>query len=395
MKVLLKIGGIKHLNEGRWEDALKYFDKIICVSLYNEEELGKTDKIEYIRMKRTLFNRVLVQTMRRIRHYKLLTLLNYFMLKLLRHNNKDMIMKLEHVDYTHILSSYCDYDASDISTLMIKQNLKNNIKLLRAYKETRPTFNYYERECFRVSDVLAFNSEENQDFFVKKYGNSIFEGKQIVTGWDENVLNSNFVNEIKYLEKYSDRDKKKHAVILAGRVLSSPKQARSGARLYYIDLIKDLISAGIVVHLHTNKIMPDEHNINRYKELENTSSGMFIIEPPLDMRNNFSEACSFLSQYDFGILHNFTDGSSVSVFDKINIPHRFYEYEAAHVIPILREGTTIVLEQMFKENKCGFIYKSFEDLQVKEISSIKYFIPTYSDYVENVILSYGGLKDEI
>jgi len=149
-----------------------------------------------------------------------------------------------------------------------------------------------------------------------------------------------------------------------------------------------------VVHLHCAQYN-DDNGVNRYEELQKENSGMFYMEKPLAMKHSSTTeewvtSCEILSRYDAGLLHNILDKSSVSEFDRINVPHRFFAYEAAHVTPIIERGSNIVLERMFSEKKCGYVYDSFEDLPGILNADIKYYTPSYEEYLKTIF----NLEDE-
>ena len=125
------------------------------------------------------------------------------------------------------------------------------------------------------------------------------------------------------------------------------------------------------------KIINSHKGINKYKLLENEYPTKFFIEKPLNFEDYPITSYKILSRYDFGVLHNFDDVATVSEFDKINIPHRFYEYQNAEVIPIIKSGDTIVMEKFFREYDCGYVYNNLEDLKCvdkKEFNFLKTII---------------------
>ena len=83
-------------------------------------------------------------------------------------------------------------------------------------------------------------------------------------------------------------------------------------------------------------------------------------------------------------MHNIMENSSVSEFDKINVPHRLFAYEAAHVIPIIKEGQNKVLERMFCSEKCGIVYRDLIELSKTNTTSIEYYTPNYKNYLTQI-----------
>ena len=218
---------------------------------------------------------------------------------------------------------------------------------------------------------------------MKKYGESFFEGKEILIDLDEDVLGKKYINGINRQSKLSCSDGRKHLVILAGRVMSDNSDIRSGSRLYYIPLIKKFLQAGMAVHLHTLRIILDKDGINQYEVLKKAFPNLFFIEKPLDFSgDNWKDSYSVLSRYDYGIMHNYLEGTSNSEFDKFNIPHRYYEYLLSHVIPILPQNKTVVLEKIITNNKSGVVYKDISELH--NDYNINFDVMSFEDYIKKV-----------
>ncbi len=386
-KVLLKIGGRKHLGEMRWKGALEIYDKIYCVCLFKEKSWEINDKrVEFIEMPRNLFNEYTLKVLERTKLVKWLSWFNWLIILSVRAMNRNWLNRISKVDADDALCSYGDYDFSDLVYLLAKPSIRINVT--RSYKESRPAFNFLEYYSMKSFDRFVFYDEEIFKFLKKKYGQKFFDGKNIILGLDENALPGCILNNIKYQTKLSATDGKLHLALLTFRIDSAPNRARDQGRYYYLDMINQLIDAGIVVHLHCAKFN-NYKGVNRYQELAAEKKGWFIIEEPLEMKHSTSceewiRSCEILSRYDAGILHNIQEGYSVSEFDRINVPHRFFAYEAAHVTPVIQKGTNIVLERMFNETNCGFVFNTYQDLLNLLNSKIEYFIPKYEDYLRGV-----------
>ena len=387
---LLRIGGIKQLDSDRWRDILDCFDHIYCICILEDNVIESIDdegkkKITFINASNSIIVKALIRLGRKISFYKGLAFINDIIIVFLRLLNRRMLKSINSLSYDYIISGFGDYDLSDLLTLIVKPVL--NKRILRSYKESRPNYNYHEKKCFCESDVISLTNKHARKFFEYKYGRKIFDGKKILYGGDENFLSSRLVSKIKYEDKISQNDGRIHAVILAGKVFSEDDDVRSGARLYYIDLIKKLNEIGIVVHLHTMRIFKDKRGIDQYSILEKESKGMFFVEKPLDFNSKCIESCQFISKYDIGVLHNFREGASVSLFDRTNIPHRLYEYEAAHVYPIIKQGDNEIIEEIFRSKSCGIIYTDLKDIMDFDFNSGKYYVPTYKQFVEDTIIN--------
>jgi hypothetical protein len=375
---LLKIGML-NIHQDRWEDALDVFENIYIFTFSKIEREVHHNNIHYIKLNMDDYrNKLIWFIYRRIRKFESLSIISKFMIFMLRVINAQLINELDKLSFDFVHCSYSDWDDSGILSLVAKNSLKGKY-VTRAYKEMRPGFNYDEIYSIKISDRIVLNDIENRNFLENKYGKDLFKGKEILTGVDEDYRRTTSILNVVHMKKLSDEDGKIHAVILSGRVFSDSRNMRSGSRLYYIPIIKELINCGIIVHLDALKIIPDVNGINQYEKLANEYPGRFIVESPTNFSLNPIKAYSVLSKYDYGILHNFIEGSNESSFDKVNIPNRFYEYQIAHVVPVIKEGQTVVLEKMFKEKNCGVIYQNVEDLMKKQC--VSFFKPTFKDYI--------------
>lgn len=375
--ILLKIGTL-NIPKNRWLDALEKFEKIYVFCSDAEEEI-KNENVIYLKINLKKFlNRACLFFIRRFNDKSWLRAVLRFMVFFLKMINLKLIKKISSLCVDYIHSSYNDFDESNLLTLL----LPHKLKITRAQKETRVTENNLEYLCLKRCDRIILNDIECKYFFENKYGCNFFNDKKVLLNYDEDVRYSKLESMIKLNHKLSDIDHKIHAVILAGRVLSDKNDKRSGGRLYYIDVIKGLLEAGFVVHLHTKNILPYK-DYNPYLELTEENSD-FIIEKPLDFEVNAVESYGILSRYDIGILHAYIDGHAVSIFDKVNLPNRYFEYMLAHVCPIVPRGKTIVTEKVFSENKTGLIYDNLSDINLNSIKDIRYINTFFKDYISSI-----------
>lgn len=376
---LLKLGGM-NMQPERWLDALSVFDGVCFLTTYREEP--EVPGIKYIKpYGRNVFRSflsIITSKFNEIPFFEPFLDLLYMLFRKMA--SKDLLVLLKSNNYDEVHVSHNDFDDSAFLLVLLKPYLKKDVRITRAYKESRPVYKYLEKKAFQFSNRIVLNEPENIDFFTKKYGSDFFDGKDIVTGIDEDVIGVNYIKKVKYAEKLSLQDGRPHIVILAGRVMSDSSDARSGSRLYYVPLIKSFLEKGFSVHLHTLKVVPDANGINQYEILEEKYKGNFFIEKPLSFNeNDFVDSFYILSRYDFGILHNYIEGTSNSEFDKYNIPHRYYEYLLAHVIPILQKNKTIVLERIFNETNSGFVYSSPEEIKLNTYCNFSF--KSFKDYI--------------
>ena len=381
MSSLIKLGPL-NINRERWLDAFVAFSSVHVVELSHDSEPELGDGFIYHYLPRSLANIFLVKVCHYSRKRKWCRPFVLVSVSLLRFLNYRWINEICSIDSNEVLASYNDFDDSGILTILLGNKLKDSGKrLTRSYKETRPEYDAFEEKAFSLSDRIVLNAEECIDFFEKKYGNELFDDKEMLTNLDEDWLSEAQINGIEIREKLSVADHRLHAVILAGRVMSDQTDVRSGSRLFYLPMIRGMIKAGIVVHLHTLKVIPDSNGVNRYALLEKEFPDLFHIEAPLNMEGaGIHEALSILSRYDLGVLHNYIEGTSNSAFDQYNIAHRYYEYQAAGVVPILEEGRTIVMERMMREGNSGILYRSFSE--ITNTAHITFHCPSFKQYIE-------------
>ena len=378
---LLKLGML-NMQSDRWIDALNVFDDIVVVKAYPEEKqvLG----LHYYEM--DINNGVRGFLMKWIMYFnckRWATWIEFFLITLFRIIAWKDIKWLKKTEYDEVHVSYNDFDESAFLLALFKPYLRKGVRITRAYKESRPEYKFLEKKAFEYSNRIVLNTSFNVDFFKNKYGDSIFRNKTLVVNADEDAIGDKYIKGMSYSKKLSAVDGRKHVVILAGRVFSDLNDPRSGSRLCYISMINDLISAGLIVHLHTLKIVPDINGVNQYEVLSEENKNNFFIESPLNFNEvHWKESYSTLSRYDYGVLHNFVEGTSTTEFDKYNIPHRYYEYELAHVAPILLKDKTVVMQDLIIKNKSGIIYENPKE--IGKASETHFIISSFGDYIKKL-----------
>lgn len=381
MSSLIKIGPL-NINRERWLDALEVFDEVHVIRLICDSEPEIGDGFQYHYLPNTTLNSLLAKVCGFSKKRRWCKPFLICAIGLLRLINRAWMKEIVSVDAQEVLSSYNDFDESGILTVMLAESLRASGKrITRAYKETRPEFDAYEIAAFRLSDRIVLNAPECIGFFLNKWGADVFKGKEVISGLDEDWLSQNEISSIIQRKKLSELDGRLHAVILAGRVMSDRSDKRSGARLCYVPLIRELLESGMAVHLHTLRIINDVHGVNQYELLKAEYPDAFYIENPLRMEGeDIVESLSLLSRYDLGIMHNYVSNTSNTAFDRYNIPHRYYEYEAAGVAPILQRGETLVMERVLKENQSGIVYSQLNE--IKTIPECSFQTPTFKQYIK-------------
>lgn len=376
---LLKIGTL-NIPRNRWEDALDVFDEIDVFCFDNEVEI-QNEHIHYVKLKKS--SRIVLHFNYR-GNGKFLDKICLWVLRIL---NARLLKQIKTIKYDYIHSSYNDFDRSAFLTVLL-----NPAGYTRAQKETRIRFDFFEKWALKNADRVILNDPMNRIFFEKKYGSDLLGGKKVLYDLDEDVRSKRLLNVIRHDEKLSVKTGRIHAVILAGRVLSDPNDKRSGGRLYYIDLIQNMTSAGIVVHLHTARIIPFNGE-NPYERMENENPD-FHIEGKLDFSGDSLSAYKTLSRYDIGVCHAHLPHSEVTEFDKVNIPHRYYEYHLAHVVPFDLRGGNLLLEKKAEKGH-ALIYDNYSQINLDDMKNIKWDTPVFSDYVKALYPMEAVMKSQV
>lgn len=376
--VLLKIGDLD-IEKERWEDAKCVFDKLIVFEYSKGNE--NTDFIEFKNLVFPSLSKTLLKVVNKTNIKKHLSFVTRTCLSLMRLNLKKQLKAIAGLDYDQVLVSYSDLDHSSLLFYLIKPYLKKGVKVTRSYKETRDNFDFLEKKSFALADRTVLNSVYNKAYIEKKYPH-VFDGKEMLFDLDEDFRKDGTEKTIKYAQKLSVKDKKIHAVLLAGRILSDPNDVRSGSRLYYVDLINKMLNCGIVIHLYTRAITPCEDGSNPYLELAKENKN-FVIEGPLDISKDPGAAYSLLSRYDIGILHAHYGTGSSYYFDKVNLPHRYFAYQLAHVAPVDIKGENLLVDDKAKE-KHALIVNDFSEITFEKIAEIEWEYPSLKDYIQTI-----------
>lgn len=372
---LLKIGTL-NIPRNRWEDALNTFENISVVCFDSEVEINNP-RINYIKYNNSLFlNKFLKRCADHFSRSKNTTVLCRICMSAMRILNIGFVNKIKLQNYDFIHSSYNDFDESGFLTMLLRLD-----NYTRAQKETRLSYSYYEYYAFKHASRIILNDPLNLALFENKYGKKVFDKKELIFDLDEDVRSKKIIDNIEYESKYSDVDGKIHAVILAGRVLSDPNDSRSGGRLYYLDLISRLLKSDIIVHLYTGNIVT-LNGKNPYLDMAEKEQN-FHIEGSLDFVDNTLNAYKMLSRYDIGVCHAHVKDTEVTEFDRVNIPHRYYEYHLAHVVPFDFYGGNLLLEKKAKENK-ALIINECSDITLDKLKKIEWDTPSFDNYIDKL-----------
>jgi hypothetical protein len=380
---ILKIGELDH-PASRWNSTRVQNDLIIMSidesnSFFTKKELNLVKSFYYVSLK--------------FRSSKLISFIYSKVTRILFRFYFFNFKKIR-FDYDLVWISYNDYNSSSfLSTLFIP--FLSESKIVRLIKESRYEYSYYEEFSLLNSDILYFNSSYSREFFVNKYPR--IEAKKFFLGIDEDFRSSDII-DFPQFEKISKNDSKFHIVILSGRVMSDDQDIRSGGRLYYIEIIKSLLDKGFCVHLIAKDIIPDKLGVNRYLELSNSHKN-FIIEEPLDFINEPFSSYSSLSRFDFGLLHAHKEGSTVSSFDKINIPNRIYDYRNSIVMPVVNDFHVDGLSSIFTNidyvklsNLYDFSREQLEDLLTDFKKSCEEKKFTFETLLTRIMLDFQNNK---
>ena len=378
---LLKIGNLD-INEEKWIDCLYVFETVTFFEYISFDRPCIDKNLVFVSLKLSFVSKALLHLLYIAKSFRILNPLSSFFVWLIRLFEKKQLKAISQYEYHEVYVSYSDFDYSSFLLCLIRPYLKKGVRITRAYKETRNTYDYLEYKSFIVSDRIVLNDIGNKLFFEQKFKKKgLFDNKIIVFDVDEDWRESSLPNKISFKSKKSLQDGKRHAVILAGRVLSNPDDKRSGSRLYYVDLIKELLKAGVVVHLQAKRIVP-YNGYNPYLELQKESKDFFI-ENTIDFSKNELLSYSILSEYDFGILHAHCTKQSSYLFDRVNIPHRYYAYHLAHVVPIDKRGENIIIDKKASQNH-AIVYENIDEIVSANLANIVWDMPSLRQYFETL-----------
>lgn len=297
MRELLKLGPLNG-DTSRWADMLQCFDRVHVVMLAsNTEPRIKDDRIIYHELRGTLVNKLVLWSRLGALYFPLdpCYWLTDRIVRLLSHKT---LREIQQIDFDEVLVSYNDFDESAQLLTIFYPAIRGRARITRSYKESRPGATYYERRAFELADRVVLNHALCRKFFERDYGLGIFKEKDVLYDLDEDFLPSWIINKFVPQSKLSEEDGRKHVVILAGRVFSDTSNKRSGARLCYLDMIKELLDVGLAVHLHTLWRIPDKQGIDRYEMLQAERPKDFFIEEPL----NFAGGAYPLTKFSHGMI---------------------------------------------------------------------------------------------
>lgn len=342
-------------------EASKYHqidDIFLGINLYKKQEIK--DKLEIHIFDLTFVDKALS---------KLNFLVNRFTLQLLR---PVMFLRLQlqvkkflkPEDKVWIGES--DYDGHNLLHCCLENLFASNF-VVKNYKETRFTKNYFEKKSFELSNALIFPHSYYRDFFERLYGSEIFSSNTLFYSDQDqrSRYHHQIVNSLD-TEKYSVKDGKIHIAIIVGQV-ACEACSRSGDRYVIFNSILDLIHNGFVVHLFVKDVIksraqPVSLSESIYHELERKNSNFIMSFEPMVLGSRIYED---IVRCDFGYLHDDVDHKNLSLyeFQKINIPNRYYEYLVTGLIPISLKRSTFCYQNLLVE-EIGFVLKDLADLNL-------------------------------
>ena len=65
----------------------------------------------------------------------------------------------------------------------------------------------------------------------------------------------------------------------------------------------------------------------------------------------------------------------------MNIPHRYYAYQLAHVVPIDKKGENLIIDKKASE-KHALVINDYCELKSADFSKIKWDTPSFKEYFE-------------
>jgi|GEM_PF-604206 len=302
-----------------------------------------------------------------------------------------------------IWSGSNDFDGSNFITWYVKESHGENIPLIRSYKEHRCRFVLDEKKALELSDALVLPSLRNTEILERIYSLDL-KSKTLIA--DEDWRSSYVIDYVRSISvsKLSSIDGHPHVVILTGVATYGTHDYRRGSRYNYLKIIRELVKSRVYVHLHTKNIIERTGSSkislsNPYTKLAEESE-FFKIEKPLDLEYNLEDYL-ILKRYDAGILHNYVEGEPISLFTKINIPNRLYEYQIADVLPIVISNTMLDVEDIIKDTGFGIIASDYSEVSEKLMEIVRRNrkpiifegeLPTFGKFVDILLNAYNITK---
>jgi hypothetical protein len=260
-------------------------------------------------------------------------------------------------------SGHNDVDNSLVLTAWIKIKIPH-LKITYSYKEHRCKYRLDESLALTLADKLIIPTNSSVEILSEIY-NSEFSSKTLLgdEDWRSQSI-TNFIKESNNSQKLSLNDKVPHVIFLTRYAEYGESVERRGSRINFLNIIEVFAINKVKVHL---KAMCICENVGKecrtkktpYHELSEKYPDYVNIEDPIKL--NINEDYLELSKFDFGIIHNYNEGEETSVFSKINIPNRVFEYMAANVQPIVLRNTLNEVERIIETEGYGVIVDTYHE----------------------------------
>lgn len=277
----------------------------------------------------------------------------------------------EHYDHYN-WSGHNDVDNSLVLTAWLKIKIPH-LKITYSYKEHRCKYRIDESLALDLADKLIIPTDSSINILSEIYKNT-FSNKSLIgdEDWRSKSI-SNFINKNNTLKKLSLKDKIPHVIVLTRYAEYGDSIERRGSRINFINIIKIFAKNNIKVHI---KAMCICENVGKecktsktpYHELSERHPEYVYIENPINL--NTDEDYLELAKYDFGIIHNYEEGEETSIFSKINIPNRVFEYMSSNVQPIVLRDTLTEVENIIRTEGFGLIVDTYQEASEEMNKSI-------------------------
>jgi hypothetical protein len=256
-------------------------------------------------------------------------------------------------------SSKIVFEFYDVPSLTI--NMEDSISAW-GKKNTELGFFAEQFACENADGIILGYSNEAAEILKKQYNI-----KAPILEFHTYVCNEFLTNGNK--TKFSQKDGKIH-LVYGGYVYTANIPKNVNDSYQFVELIKEITRQGIYMDIYTSPHM----STIKFEQL-------FADYIALSKENNlfrfmkgFSpyEAVNEFSQYDFGMLHLFDQGSSLNKSNKIRLPGKFFFYLEAG-LPILISEEFEYGSKLVREHEIGIVVSQ------KDMYNLSKIIPTY-DY---------------
>ncbi|MGF1721718.1 hypothetical protein L4D20_16945 [Vibrio kyushuensis] len=292
--------------------------------------------------------------------------------------------------YDFVWSGNNDSDGVNYSVWAL--SIVSPINIVHSYQEHRCSYRVDEKVAICAAHHLILPSERNLQSFNTTYNVDL----QYKTSFGNEDWRSQYLmNKISKIAAVNHHSSNEPSVIILARFATYGRNgSRRGSRINYVDVMEELASRGIHVHLNCLKIVDDIDTMN-YQEgnpydcLKDKYPTFIHIDSALDL-NDFNSYGS-LKGYTAGLLHNYVEDEDINAFSEMNVPNRLFEYLISDVPSVLKLSTLKDAEDLIKSMDFGILYQDYDELEEK----LRNMNTTKAPLEKKMKYSFGSFVDII